>query len=176
MGLTGWDGANYLLRSSQIVSTYPFVISAWVHRVTTANQKTICEVGLTGQPNHRRVQFRIDPSQFLQLLVYDNSAIDSATASATIPASQWSHAGGEAISTTSRAALVNGANRVSNATSVNPSASDRFSIGTALNGEPIGTTDGIAEVSLWDGSGMSNANMDSLIAKLYNGGAAGAGG
>jgi len=109
--------------------------------------------------------------------VFDTSTFAEAASSAVSSVNTWFHCGGEWISTTSRASLLNGANRGTNTTSVNPAASDRVYIGhLAVDNEIMGSTDGIAEISIWDGAGMTTGNMDSLLGKLYNGGAAGAGG
>ena len=59
MGLTGWSTSNYLRRLSQVVNTYPFMISGWGTTSATTGAETACHIGLAADTNHRRV--RSDP-------------------------------------------------------------------------------------------------------------------
>ena len=176
MALTGWSASNYLARLSQVVNTYPFVISAWVYRVSTTGTRQIANVTTSNQAQ-RRGGLVLTSGNLPNGQAYDGTTFGGASASLASTVSTWFHAGAELISTTSRAVLLNGANRGTNASTINPATSDRIRIGSLPDAsETMGSSDGIAEISIWDGGGMSAANMDSLLLKLYNGGAAGAGG
>lgn len=177
MAIQGWGVSNYLQRLSQVIDTYPFIVAAWANRASTSGNRTIVHIGTGTASDQRRAQLRINTANTINAANFDTVTFDQATSSTTSSQNTWFLAGGEYISTTSRAALLNGGGRGTNASSINPSSSDRIYVGAlAVGNETMGSTDGIAEISLWDAAGMTSGNMDSLLGKLFNGGAGGAGG
>ncbi len=171
MALQNWNGNNYLRRIEAIIAAYPLVISLWVNRASTTGSRYLCSLS----PNATRQGLAcpaIEGSNNAAASVYDGTTFSEALTSTTVALTTWAHIGSEFISTTSRACLLNGAGRGTDTTSSNPTT-DRFVVGGYGAGplfEFPGTTDGIAEISLWNGTGMTSGNMDSLISKLALGG------
>jgi hypothetical protein len=125
---------------------------------------------MTGPAEEHRGGIRIIDSvsgHFPSASSYDGTTFDEAYAGAAVPDTTWTHVFGEALSTTSRAASINGANRGTNGTTINPSAATGVRIGTRAAGDEFYQAAGaIAEVSIWDGTGMSDGNRASLSTKL----------
>jgi Concanavalin A-like lectin/glucanases superfamily len=179
MALTGWGLGKRLERLSQVIDTYPFLISAWVNQTAAGSDRCIVHIGTGTTTNARRAELRLQPvaGDKVQAIMYDTTTYTESTASTNSPSGSWFHACGQYVSTSSRNALLNGASKGSNTTTTSPAASDRIYISQmAVDNSLMGATDGIAEISLWDCAGMTAGNMDTLAGKLYNGGAAGAGG
>jgi len=172
VALTSWSNSNYLRRTSQVLDTYPLLISGWFYWATLPGADTgvICAVGVsTSGDNQRRLnsQASATPEAFSR-----STSNASAAATAAASATTWAHAFAEFISTSSRACLLNGANRNSDTTAISPTASDSVYIGvnTTAAANAFQAAGGLAEISIWDGTGMTSGNMDSLASKLALGG------
>jgi hypothetical protein len=171
MALTGWSTSNYLRRLFQVYDTYPFIISWWM-KPSTLNDAVIVSVGLTSAGgDQRRGEVGIgDFTGAGQVFAQSRSTGGAAANTVAITAGAWIHGYGEFISTASRAASFNGANRATNTGSISPSASDSLHIGVRTDVVvPFGATDGLAEISIWNGTGMSDAKRASLSTKLAAG-------
>jgi hypothetical protein len=175
MALTSWSASNYLERVAQVINTYPFLISVWLHRVTTGGS---CAVYVGDNVQQRRGQVRIDGTTgAVQALTFDGTVINDANTAVGQGTGSWYHGFGEFTAANSVAALINAGNKATNANNPTVGNSDRVRIGVLPDAsQPFGNTNGIAEIALWDGTGMTAGNMDSLATKLFNGGVAGAGG
>ena len=170
MALTGWSTSNYLRRLSQVFNTYPMVISAW--GITPSVSSTIVAVTLaqSGQDLNRRAQLHLDGTGPGAIAAQVTDGVGHANVLTTTNASvdTWFQMTGEYISTAARAVLLNAGGRPSNeTTSKDPGASDSAYIGILqIEQFPWDSSGALAEISIWDGSGMSDANMDSLALKL----------
>jgi hypothetical protein len=170
MALTSWSASNYLRRLSQVYDTYPFMISAWGFRGVTVNAVNMIEVGTSASADH--VRGRLQASGTNNRLEAQSRSTSNAAASLALdaPLSTWFHIAGEFIATNSRAVLQDGANRVSDATSVSPNASNSVHVGVRSDASsPWPSGSGLAEASIWNCSGMTTGNMDSLAVKLAAG-------
>lgn len=170
--LTGWSTANYLRHLAQVINTYPFFISVWVYVPTGlgTEERTLVAVGQDGQSNQRRA------SVGLVATVEELFALSRTTGSVVIDTNQiipkdaWVHGFGEFTSTTFRAISMNGAFRNSVATASDPAASDSLKIGVRPdNSTPFSATGRIAEVSIWNGTGIDETNTLALRDKLAGG-------
>lgn len=176
MALTSWSAANYLQRLSAVYDTYPFIISVWVNQPTITAAYAV-SIGQQATSDHVRGQMIVESANAFLALTRSTASVFAASTT-TLATNTWSLGFGEFIATNSRAASVNGANRGTNTGSISPNASDSLFIGRrqGATDSPFPAAAAIAEVSIWDGTGMSDANRASLHSKLYNGGAGGAGG
>lgn len=168
MGLTGWGDLNYLRRLSQVIDAYPFVLSGWAMRPAAgAQDATILSVGTAGSEVHRG-EIRLHSSFVVNGTTYNGTTFEGATASGTASASVWFHAYGEFLGIASRAASLNGTGRGTAATSITAAASNSVHVGRRLNSWWY-ATGGLAEMSLWNGTGMTDPNRASLGTKLSGG-------
>ncbi len=177
MALTTWDSSNYLRRTAVIYDTLPFFFSIWAY-VPTANGfgTTWSLMGeVTSGGDRAGYLYVTNIATAGRVAAQSTPADNSAFSSAAASLDTWFHISGKFISTTSRGVLLNGANGGTNSGSAAPSTMADLYIGFMTSVGGFAPAGGIAEVSIWGGS-MTGANMDSLAAKLFNGGAAGAGG
>lgn len=154
---------QYLGIGSNPITAYPFTMVGWFFTSTTAGTIRIIYQGST-----------TSNSQGLYLSgnkVTVNSSISGATSTAATTvnysASQWQHAAGVWSSATDRAVFLNGANKVTNATSRAYSASiTTLDIGTGLFNNIRGNyfPGQIAEIAIWNA-----ALTDDEIASLADG-------
>src|SRR5690349_21647093 len=180
MSLTSWSTSNYLRRTSQVLDSYPLLISGWFYLATvpSGNTTVICGVGVSGSGNNER-RLNVQGGSPAVPEAFSRTT-SNAAAAATTGASQatWGHAFAEFIATNSRACLFNGSTRGTGGTTRAPSASDSEygAINMTASGNGWHSTRRLAEISMWDGTGMASGDMDTLAGKLFNGGAGGAGG
>jgi Concanavalin A-like lectin/glucanases superfamily len=182
MALTSWALGNYLSLASPVVTTadHPFLVSVWGNSpdVTGAVHYAI-NIGVDGSDNNCTVDLGTlsGGGQLLSGQGATPGTREHAVSSASPSVNTWFHMSGEMISTTSRAVLLNGSGRGTNTNSVTVTTANSVYIGAGIISPFLwNATGGIAEISIWKCSGMTTGNMDSLAVKLYNGGAAGAGG
>lgn len=167
MALTGWSTSNYLVRDTGVwPGQRPFGISAW-KRLGTAG--ILAAVGTAGSSVNRRWIFGSDGSA-ASASEADGSSGAIATSTANVPADTWANVFGTFITGTSREVYLDGANKGTNSTSKTVTNPNRTTIGIRPDiTDPFTNTAAIAEVSIWDLANMSEANRDSLAAKLAAG-------
>jgi hypothetical protein len=167
-GLTSWSTSNYLRRLSAVYGTDALCLSVWMNRAVADLDfsRHSLVLGTSTSDNHRRGINTFNNA----LQASSQSTIGASATSITVPTSQWVHLGAEFITTSSRASLVNGADRATNTSAISPNASDSVYLGVKpdATGE-LKATVGLAEASVWNCVGLSEANMDSLLVKLAAG-------
>src|SRR5690348_8570076 len=181
MAIKSFDDSNYLFRAAAVwPGALPFMVSAWANGATgIARPKNIYSLAISGTANQKRELFNAS-NDHLQCRSCDGAACSGADiASPTWPNNTWTHTFGAWIASNNRYSYINGGNRANDTVSRTVSSPNRTCIGTSGNnvdGNSWDVNGGLAEVSVWDATGFSLANQDSLASKLYNGGAGGAGG
>lgn len=171
MALTGWSTSNYLRRAAQVITTYPFLISAWGYYTTApAADRTYAAVGQSGSNNQVRGRLMGNSASNRVRANARTTSDGNALATVDTPTNQWHHAGAAFVSNTLRAAYLNGSSKGTNATSLNPSASNDFRIGVTNNAAaPFEAAGAIGDVSIWDLTGMTSTQYDQLVADLAAG-------
>jgi len=168
MALTGWSDSNFLSRAA-VVGTEPFFVIGWCNLANAATFRNLYGQGAvdTGA-NYRTVLFYNNNLGVVES--YDGTN-DGLAVGAAHPANTWHILGAAFTSGSSRSVWVNADARVDNTTAVTVGAGTETRIGKGVNdGIPFTTAGGIAEVSVWDSTGMSLANLDSLVVKIRAGG------
>lgn len=175
MALTAWSATKYLTSTNLAVTDYPFLVAAWCYgRTGPGASRTIAAFTNASQ---RKADLLLNGGDQIEESVYNGSSNVGKQSTLTVPNNAWYQAAAAWVSTTNRTAYGNGGNSGNDTTSNAPTAPTTFQIGrNGFNGEEFNAADGLAEVSVWDLTGFTQGNIDSLVAKLFNGGAAGAGG
>lgn len=172
MAVMGFGTANYLRRLSQVINTYPFMISAWQNRQSTTLNRTCVAVTLQADANAQRrgvIRTTAPAAQEATVSAFNNVAFVEIAATVAPPFQTWYHMSGCLVSTVRREARISGGNMAFESTTCDPTASDCVSIGSNLGNEVMDAASGIAEVSLWNLTGFTEANRGSLDAKLAAG-------
>jgi hypothetical protein len=171
-GITGWSTANYLRRLSQVHNTEPMLISVWANTPNFTATNFAVSLGVSGTLFHKRSVTTLVTSGAVLAGITDGVGTNQGISTANPSLNTWFHMTGEFISSTSRAALLNGANRGTDTTSRAPNASDGAWVGVSPNpgsGNAWPATGGLAEVSIWSCTGASSGEMDTLSAALASG-------
>lgn len=179
MGLTSWSSTKYLYTASGIITAYPLMLHGWANiGGNPAETGVIVGVGLATNTDDILGQLGVDTTSHTDAFSRINATFSGTGSSTAMTTGTWFALTAQFLANNSKAALLNGAGRTTDGTVVAASASTQCRIGLIHSGtsNTFPTTGGIAEVSMWNGTGMTAANMNSLAVKLYNGGAAGAGG
>ena len=167
MALTGWsDNTNYLSRSSPVwPGAVGFYVSAWCYRATgSAASGWIWSLHETDA--HRSMYAFSNDAITLEVSGVVGGEVTGAHANAT-----WFHAGVMFNSTAQAlyrdAATPFGSSETDAITA--PTATKIGVHGPGGNSEHWATAGALAEISVWNTSGMSGANVTSLDAKLFAG-------
>lgn len=170
MALTGWSAANFLSRAV-LIGTEPFMVSAWGFAATgSASYRTAFSSYLNadvGNDNRRTLRLMDTDQVDCEILAdpVQGEAIDG-----THPNNIWFNMCGAWVSSTLRSVWMNGGTSSNETTSVTPTTPDRTSIGVnGLGDFNWPTAGGLAEVSIWDVTGFTSGNRDSLAALLAAG-------
>jgi hypothetical protein len=174
MALTSWSTSNYLTRAAGVRSANPFLMAAWIQVPSAPGAiGVILQLGTSGVATHVLGSLELSTTPRVRAGATGATTISPATSTSTLSNSTWYMVSGEFTSATDRAAQSNGANEGTNATNRNANAPDitRLGIGadTLL---PFHATGGIGEVSIWDTTGLTAGEVDSLqdeIATLQGG-------
>jgi hypothetical protein len=168
MALTGWSTSNYLTRAAAVESSYPFVVAAWINIPSAPGAiATILQLGTSGAATHLYADLDISTTPRVRAGATGATTISAASSTSNLGTNAWILASGEFTSTTDRAAQSNGANEGTNATSRAPNAPDitRVGIGTDTL-LPFHATGGVGEISIWDTTGFTSGEIDSLQDEL----------
>lgn len=179
MALTGWaHGASpaYLRYSARLVDTEPWFVSFWGYIGSYAQVHAVGSGG-TGNWGSRDAGVQFNGNGWVRD-VSDTGTEQNGETTAVCGTNVWFNVCAGFLTTSRRVVYVNGGNKGVNAVGPQTIAnSSTFTVGCSpdtTNGAAWPTAGGLAEVSVW--GSMTEAQMDSLAAKLYNGGAGGAGG
>jgi hypothetical protein len=167
--LTGWSDSNFLSRAA-VIGTEPFFVIGWVNLASSPTYRTFYGQGAvdTGA-NYRQAQLT-DSSDVAVVESYDGTADGIASSSIGHPAGSWFVFSAAFTSGSSRSIWLHTDTRVDNTTAVTITGGTETRIGKAMNdGAPFPAAAGIAEVSTWDSTGMTLANLDSLVVKIRAG-------
>lgn len=179
MGLKNWGSGNYLSSTNMPLTALPFIISAWVKTGDSVIEKCVSTLAVNSSNGDRIGEMHVSPSGRGQAAAWANPTFAAAqTTAGLVGTGSWVHILACFNGTADRSVYVNGGNKATNATSVSAGTPAIFLIGNnnASTPEPFDSAGGIAEVSIWDQTGWSDGNRDSFASRMYNGGAAGAGG
>jgi len=178
MGLTNWSASNYLSTTNMPLTAYPFIISAWVKTTDSAADKGVVVLGEDVSNGDRFGEMHVTPTGRAQAAVWDGATfLSSQTGAGIANTGSWVHLLACFNGTADRTIYANGANKVNGTSSMTGLTVNRLWVGTNnwTTPEAWNSAGVIAEVSIWDGTGWSDANRDSFAAKMYNGGASSAG-
>lgn len=171
MGVTNWSDSNYLSNAA-LIGTEPFFVAIWCNVAQSATFRGVYGQGVLDTSNYRQVV--LFDSNVGVAESYNGTNDGLATSANTHPNSTWFLLAGAFISTTSRSIWVDGGTRADDTTSVTVGAGGVSVIGrTPQSSIPFTAAGGIAEVSVWNATGMTSGNMDSLVSKLKGSGSGG---
>src|SRR5690242_6982782 len=175
MALTGWsNNTNYLFRNAAFLSgAVGWYCSAWCYRATGtsangwifAQHETTAHRSLYADTSDQAPNVEVSGGAFRPTGAHANAA--------------WFHVGGMILTASSRKAYRDAATPATQSatdTTTTPTTTKIGVHGPGGNNNAWSNTGALAEISVWDVRTFSVANVDSLDAKLYNGGAGGAGG
>lgn len=171
MGITGWSASNYLHRASGDSIVRPYLVSYWGFRPTGVDpaEGTTFNLGAAGSGNHREGPAYAVTSGRANAQSRTNSTSEAITSTNT-PENVWHHGAASFIADNSRASYLNAGGKGTNATSRIVSAFTDQYIGVRPNqANPLPSTWGVAEVSVWDTTGFTETNRDDLVTKLAAG-------
>ncbi len=141
--------SSYLENTTQVVSNFPFSISAWV-KTTASSTQTVAGIFVSGSSNQH---YRITISGTgMPTIEASNTTNRTAASTTAINDGEWHHVVGVFASSTSRTLYVDGVSKATSATAATFTASiNRFAVGRNSNSAPGSYFNGnIDEVSLWN--------------------------
>lgn len=140
---------EYLHRVGAVVSGPPFTMVCW-YKPTTNPEPYVMGMGTEAGGGAAYHLLEHNSSGYLSARSYDGS-VGVATTSAQISTGAWNHLAGVFSATNARAALLNGANKGTNATDIDPTVQNT-TIGCEIrNGSVSWPVNGaIAEVAFWN--------------------------
>lgn len=169
MALTGWSGTNYLHRIAAVISARPLLIGCWGYRTASAtgNLYAMFVAEADTSSNHSR-SVRLDAvNNDVDAPERDISTAAATTSAAAFPDDTWTFMAATFVSATLREAYYGTGNRGANTTSVSPNTPADTIIGARNGGSnPWEGAGALAEWQAWDLTGFTQANRESLIAKL----------
>lgn len=152
MARSGFSTSNYLELGSAIKSGAPMSVSAWGFTSITGAQQNIFTINAATNTND--FQLYVDAANKVNWNAVGAGSNAIATTTTTFSANTWFHMMGVEVSTSSRAAYLNGAGKGTNATARTPASLVRTVIG-AFHGATVlvpwapAGTGRIAEVGVW---------------------------
>lgn len=170
MGVTGWSATDYLNRAAGVYSTRPLMISAWCWSQAPGTG-TAVEIGTDGSADNRRT---LQKTGAIEIGVSEQDGSFEATAGSpdAHPDETWFQASGYFIASGDREATRDGGAAGSSVGIINPSAPDVTRIGVRSDeSNPWDATGGLAEVSIWDATGLdatARRQLDALLAAGVN--------
>lgn len=179
MSLTGWSAnTNYLQRTSG-VGTVPMLFSIWCYSATgTSAFRPALTTCINGDVDFNQQCVRAESNDTLRALTTGTAAQDQASTAGTHANNTWFHLAGAFSATNARKVHYNStASTATDSNTETPNAPNRTRIGADKStGFSWPSAGRLAEASIWDLTGFTQTDRDNLVAKLYNGGAGGAGG
>jgi hypothetical protein len=152
--------SQYLVKTSALISAYPYTISAWVNSDDANVNQSIFAVEEAGTTN--QIILQLVNGSLAPRLWTKGTGGSFATAGAGFSPNTWNHVCGVAASSTSRTVYANAANPGTDTTAVTLGAMANTYIGRLNNGgSPTWYMSGmIAEVALWNVA----LNLDEIVA------------
>lgn len=150
MARTGFSTANYLSNTTIPFSAAPATIAAWVYKTSTAIGGV---AGVTKNSNNATFRVYVDASSKVVATHYNGTTVGAAVTTASVSTNTWTHVAAVFNTTASRSAFLNGANKVTNTTSVTGALTfDRTLLGALGNTSSVGSplAGYLAEVAMWD--------------------------
>jgi hypothetical protein len=147
------------------------MVCAWVNTATgSASYRTAFSsfLNASGGNNHRRT-LRITDSDSVETDIVDGVG-QSGALDGTHPNNTWFNMCGSWVSSASRSAWFNGGTAGNDTTSISPTTPDRTNIGSNFGNFSFPSAAGLAEISVWDLTGFTSGNRDSLAAAVAAGG------
>jgi hypothetical protein len=169
MALTSWSDSNFLSRlAAGWPGAEPFMVSAWCNLATgSAAYRFIYEIYDFADASSNRRSLRLADNDGLECEIVNGA--QGVASDGTHPNNTWFNVCGAWVSSTSRSAWLNGGTSGDDATSVSVIAPNRTLIGTGGGIFSFPAAAGLAEISVWDLTGFSAGNRDSLAAALAAG-------
>lgn len=167
MALYGWGNANFLSTTTPPVTARPFMITAWVYPTwTTDGPYAVVTIGQDGSGDNYWMLRGDHASLDVDAIERDASTFIVSQGSMTSAA--WNPIAGGYIST-SLLEVYEGSTRNSTTSVGDAGTPDAMRIGQRLTSTsrwsfPSG--DAIAEIVVWDATGMTQANREALKAKI----------
>lgn len=171
--LTGWSTSNHLTRSSPVwPGAVGFYVSVWAYRPTGSAANSWI-FSLNEVSAHRSLWAKTNDTIELEV----SGGVAAPIVSGTHANAAWFHVGG-LFNATSQKVYRDAAtpSTASGTDAITTPTETKIGLHGPSNTLAWSNTGALAEVSVWNTSGMSVANIDALDAKLYNGGSGGAGG
>lgn len=152
--------SQYLERTTAVVASPPFTISAWGYPNDLTNDHTLVCIAASGGVDRYHLHFAGDvASDPIRYTVTQTTSVNvgiNGYASAT-----WQHVAAVETSSSSRALFLNGT-KTTNSTSKSPASLDRTSVGRRATSTPADHLDGLAaEVAIWN-TNLSDAEITLL--------------
>jgi hypothetical protein len=154
---------DYLQSDTAIVSAAPMTVSAWIRLDDLSSDQVFFWCGDKDDPTEA-FTLQFDNSNQIEWRTIDGSGGARASTSTGVTIDTWHHIAGTEISTTSRAAWIDGGSKGTNSSTRSPSGTDRTAIGMSRDSSPSRETSGnIAHVAVWDAV-LSDSEIASLAA------------
>lgn len=170
MALTGWSGSNKLRKTSAIVADpgSPVTFVSWGYMGTVQTGVAIGIFASASNSDDDYHELLVRPSPFQVSMRSASGSTGNAAQSANFPANTWTHMGGWVASAASRAAYVNGANKVTDTGSRTPVGLDRTAMGVrdnVSNDTPWPSAGHLGPTAVWNVA-LSDNDMAALGAGL----------
>lgn len=146
---------EYLWTSNPPIVAAPFSVAGffYVDDITQGHDIITFTQNGTNDEGFRLRASGSESGDLLKFVARAGGSENSAQAKSSIayPASEWFHAGGKEISSSSRKVYLNGGNTGTNGALKTPAGLDRFTIGAFLGSSVVNPLDGkSAEVAVWN--------------------------
>ncbi len=170
MSITGFTTSNYLSRGSAVVTGVPALLSVWVNFDTTTGFETAVAIG--GGFRH---YFGVgsNGSAAGRATAREGGTPADATTSTTYTSGTWVHIAGIFVATNDRRVQLDAAGEGTDTNTRSPTLDQDTSVGVLVHnngGTVVDPVDGdVASVTIWDITGLSEAQYDQLVADLANG-------
>jgi len=148
---------QYLANASPVVTAVPCTLAAWFWTANTSVSEYLISVDNGGDN-----RFALNVNGSVRAITTDGAS-KIATSSATYTASTWQHAAAVFSAVDSRAALLNGGNKGTDASSARPLGISQTQLGRTYATSNL--TGNLAHAAIW-----SAALTDAEVASLYNNG------
>jgi hypothetical protein len=161
-----FDGSTSKLQTSSAPATgTPVSMACWINPNNITNHMTLVSLANSGTTTDLlRLTLRGDVGgDPVWAHALSNSVNDAAATSSGFSSGTWQHACAVFAAANDRRVYLNGGSKGTNATSVTPSGINRLTIGShGLSTDGNFTAGKIAEVAIWDGVALTDADVATL--------------
>lgn len=161
MSFSGWSTSNFIRQASALLATTPLTIACFGKTPTLATLQYMVGVFASGSAANRNCFALAVQATNAPIAAAANGSSFTGPSGTAISANTWFHACGVWTSAASRTIYVDGANPVTNTTSLTPSSQNRTSVGLGDGSSAASPWLGqLAEIGIWNAA----LNADEIAA------------